>query len=433
MNAQLVNVEASIIDTKSNAARKPKLSTKLEKQMMFGCWFLQHLVEQGIIADSSVFSRARTALKMFESLEVQTEFYETFETAMSATQKVTRKEIADFHKPPKAPKASRAKKADAKTGEGEVAEPKRGRKKKVVEVVVDNNKDFIDQLVAVANARSAEQVAAIVAESTSKSNAEPEVTPIIPTTNILQVTVETTIDPVKEKKPRKKPEPKAKPVEPVITEVVITTEVTEPIKAAPKKRAAPKKKEAEVIAPIVAEVIVAEVIVKTAEPVIVKAAEPVIVKAAEPVIATVEVVAAEVTKAAKAPRKKPEPKAKVVDPKVEEARQAAELKAVEEARILVESRQLEEARQAAIKAAKEAVDDEDDDRSHHTVKLPDSDDEGDDEDQDEEEEEIHAREFIFNGKQYLIDDNSNEVYDYETQEPIGTFDKETNRIIGVYI
>lgn len=416
MNEQ-VNVEASIIDTKSNAARKPKLSTKLEKQMMFGCWFLQHLAEQGIIADASVFSRARTALKMFESIEVQTEFYETFETAMSATQKTVRKEIADFHKPPKAPKSSRAKKADAKAAEGE-AEPKRGRKKKVVEVVVDNNKDFIEQLVAVANARSAEQVAAIVAESTSNAtDAEPEVTPIIPTTNILQVTVEATVDPVKEKKPRKKPEPKAKPVvEPVTTEVVITTtEVTEPVKAAPKKRAAPKKKEAEVIAPVVAEVVVKAAETVVAPVVVVKAAEPVVVKAAEPV--------------AKAPRKKAEPKAKVVDPKVEEeAKRIAELKAVEEARILVEKQQYEEARQAAIKAAKEAVDDEDDDRSHHTVKLPDSDDEADDEDQ--EEEEIHAREFIFNGKQYLIDENSNEVYDYETQEPIGTFDKESNKIIS---
>lgn len=417
MNEQ-VNVEASIIDTKSNAARKPKLSTKLEKQMMFGCWFLQHLVEQGIIADASVFSRARTALKMFESIEVQTEFYETFETAMSATQKTVRKEIADFHKPPKAPKASRAKKADVKAAEGE-AEPKRGRKKKVVEVVVDNNKDFIEQLVAVANARSAEQIAAIVAESTSNAtDAEPEVTPIITTTNILQVLEATTVDPVKEKKPRKKPEPKAKPVvvEPVTTEVVITTTevvVTEPVKAAPKKRAAPKKKEAEVIAPVVA-----EVVVKAAEPVV-----DVVVKAAETVVAPVVVVKA-AEPVAKAPRKKAEPKAKVVDPKVEEAKRIAELRAVEEARILVEKQQYEEARQAAIKAAKEAVDDEDDDRSHHTVKLPDSDDE------DEEEEEIHAREFIFNGKQYLIDENSNEVYDYETQEPIGTFDKESNKIIS---
>jgi len=402
---QSVNVEViSLNDTKSKAVRKPKLSAKLEKQMIFGCWFLQHLVDQSVLADAAQLSRARNELKMFENLDAQTAFYENFETNMAATQKVTRKEIADFHRPAKAPKAPKAKKDKAESEGGEVAEPKRGRKKKVVETVVDNNKDFIDQLVAVANARSAEQVAAIVSESTSNiSNVEPEVTPIIATTNITQV---------KEKKPRKKAEPKssetvvaavvsAPVVAPVVVAEVVAEVASEPVKAAPKKRAAPKKKEADVVAPVV----VSEPVVVAAVAVVAKAAEPVKEKAA--------------------PKKKAEPKAKVDTKAIEEAKRVAELKAVEDARQAFE---LEQARQAEILAAKNEADEEeeDDEKSHHTVETPES----DDEDEEEEEEEIHAREFVFNGKQYLIDENTNEVYDHETQELIGTFDKESNMIIA---
>lgn len=400
MNSQSVNVEViSLNDSKSKAVRKPKLSAKLEKQMIFGCWFLQHLVDQSVLADAAQLSRARIELKMFENLDAQTAFYENFETNMAATQKVTRKEIADFHRPAKAPKAPKAKKDKAESEGGEVAEPKRGRKKKVVETVVDNNKDFIDQLVAVANARSAEQVAAIVSESTSNiSNVEPEVTPIIATTNITQV---------KEKKPRKKAEPKssetvvsavvsAPVVAPVVVAEVVAEVASDPVKAAPKKRAAPKKKEADVVAPVV----VSEPVVVAAVAVVAKAAEPVKEKAA--------------------PKKKAEPKAKAA----EEAKRVAELKAVEDARQAFE---LEQARQAEILAAKnEADEEEDDEKSHHTVETPES----DDEDEEEEEEEIHAREFVFNGKQYLIDENTNEVYDHETQELIGTFDKDSNMIIA---
>lgn len=48
----------------------------------------------------------------------------------------------------------------------------------------------------------------------------------------------------------------------------------------------------------------------------------------------------------------------------------------------------------------------------------------------ENEELVNTREFIVNGKQYLIDDNSNEVYDYDTHELIGTFNKKTGKIIS---
>ena len=64
---------------------------------------------------------------------------------------------------------------------------------------------------------------------------------------------------------------------------------------------------------------------------------------------------------------------------------------------------------------------DDDDDSHHTRKLEDSDNE----------EEIHAREFIFNGKKYLIDEKTSELYDIETQDLIGKFDSETNTISSI--
>ena len=48
--------------------------------------------------------------------------------------------------------------------------------------------------------------------------------------------------------------------------------------------------------------------------------------------------------------------------------------------------------------------------------------------EDEEEEEIHATEFILNGKKYLIDESSSEVYDIDTQDLIGVYDKNTKTI-----
>ena len=120
-------------------------------------------------------------------------------------------------------------------------------------------------------------------------------------------------------------------------------------------------------------------------------------------VVTPEVVVAVEPVKEKKPRKRPEPKAKV-----------------DEAIILEEARKqaYEIARQAEIHAAMNTVE-EDDDKSHHTVKLPDD---------EEEEEEIHAREFIFNGAHYLIDENTNDLYDIETQDMIGRFDKTANQI-----
>lgn len=46
----------------------------------------------------------------------------------------------------------------------------------------------------------------------------------------------------------------------------------------------------------------------------------------------------------------------------------------------------------------------------------------------EEEIEVEVKRFTHEGKQYLIDESTNDIYDVETQEKIGTYNKETDEI-----
>lgn len=391
---------AQLIDIKSKPEKIPKLSAKLERYMVFGYWFLQQLKEQSVI-DDTIIAAAQIQLKMYESLETKTEFFTSFETSSGATQKIVRKSIADFNKPVKAPKAPRASKKVANDDGGEIATQKKGRKKKTTEVVVDNNNDFINQLVAVANARQPEIVASIVEEPVAQVSTIENTSTSSPPS-----------DENKAKKPRKKAVPKSK--EQTVVETAVETAV-------------------ETVA-IVENVVVAPVVVETVATVIAATVEPVVVastvevkdqskekkprKKAEPKPVSD---ATDEVKSKKTTKKSTEPKANQID--AQAAAAAAKLAQEEEMARLAQEREI--ARQAAIKEAQSVVDDEDDDRSRHTVKIDDEDDQ-----EDEEEEEIHAREFVFNGKSYLIDENTDEIYDIETQDLIGKFDKVANKIIA---
>lgn len=402
MNAiiETANVVAQLIDIKSKPEKIPKLSAKLERYMVFGYWFLQQLKEQSVI-DDTIIAAAQTQLKMYESLETKTSFFTSFETASGATQKIVRKSIADFNKPVKAPKAPRASKKVANDDGGEIATQKKGRKKKTTEVVVDNNNDFINQLVAVANARQPEIVASIVVEE--------------PVAQVSTIENTSTSDENKAKKPRKKAVPKSK------EQTVVVDAAVETVVAATVEHVVAATVEPVVVAATVEHVAAATVEHVAAATVEVKEqskekkprkkADPKPVSEPSPIVA--ELKTTDEVKSKKTTKKSTEPKANQIDA------QAAATLAQEMARLAQER---EIARQAAIKEAQSVVDDDDDDRSRHTVKI--------DEEDDQEEEEIHAREFVFNGKSYLIDENTDEVYDIETQDLIGKFDKVANKIIA---
>ena len=170
MNANVVNsiisesiigVEAALIDTKSKRVSKPKLIAKHERYLVFGYWFTDLLRNQESI-DDVVFAAMLDKLRMYESIENQIALFDLFDSELGNTQKIVRKSIADYHRPPRATKKStRVASIDSCCDDDAKPKPTKGRKKKATTVVVDNHDDFINQLVAVANATTTTTVASI--------------------------------------------------------------------------------------------------------------------------------------------------------------------------------------------------------------------------------------------------------------------------------
>ena len=209
------------IQVTEKKARKPTLSAKYSKFMVFGYNFVQSLRASDILNDEGL-ENAYAQLKMFDTVDTQSEFYEQFLSQSGESGRVMRKFIIQRNKPPKAPRKPRAKKAAATTTEttttttepAKEKKPRKPRTKKTTEVVQDTQNDVISEIVAAANADPLENIA-----------------------------VETTEPAVKEKKARK---PRAKKTtEKKATEPATTPEKksTEPVKT-PEKKAprAPKKK-----------------------------------------------------------------------------------------------------------------------------------------------------------------------------------------------
>ena len=97
-------------------ARKPTLSAKYSKFMVFGYNFVQSLRASDILNDEGL-ENAYAQLKMFDTVDTQSEFYEQFLSQSGESGRVMRKFIIQRNKPPKAPRKPRAKKAAATTTE----------------------------------------------------------------------------------------------------------------------------------------------------------------------------------------------------------------------------------------------------------------------------------------------------------------------------
>jgi len=209
------NVENISIETKE---KKPTLSGKLEKYMVFGYWFLDHLHNTNTINDEK-FNELKEELRMYSKVEEQTEFYEQFLDDSKVSSKEMKKDIRDHFKPKKEKKTRAVK--DSNTVE------KRGRKKKEVE------KEPVDPLVA-------EMVAVANGE-------QPVVSETVSVVNEDQPVVSETVS---EEKPKRKynRKPKAEapveaPVEvPVVAPVEVPVEapVEAPVVAAVEEK--PKRK-----------------------------------------------------------------------------------------------------------------------------------------------------------------------------------------------
>lgn len=218
--------------------RKPTLKEKHSRFLVSNYSLIQFLSSKGLITDEAV-ETAYSEIKLLAPVEDQEAFYESYLTESKTTKKAMTKFIRERNKPPKAPKKTRAKKADGETA------PKKSRAKKNTTVANDTEVDVVAQ--ATANDGGASD---LVNELTAAATAA---APTTPENNPVTTGAEAPGAPKKERKPRAKKadaEPKAK--KEVAKKEVAKKEVAE------KKPKATKKSKKEEAAPVVAAPVVQE-------------------------------------------------------------------------------------------------------------------------------------------------------------------------------
>ena len=191
-------VAATNVHPTEKKARKPTLSAKYSKFLVSNYSIIQMLQAKGLLSDEAV-ETAYTEIKLFNSVEDQTAFYESFLESSKATGKTMKKFVTQRLKPPKAPRAKKERKPKAEKSEADAqAKPKKPRTKKETKVADDTKQDLVAQLVEAANA----PMPAAAAE-------EVQNTPVV-----AEKKEEAPGAPKKEKKPRAKKEAKAKEEKP---------------------------------------------------------------------------------------------------------------------------------------------------------------------------------------------------------------------------
>ena len=214
--------------------RKPTLKEKHSRFLVSNYTLIQFLSSKGLLTDEAVES-AYSEIKLLAPVEDQEAFYESYLTESKTTKKAMTKFVKDRNKPPKAPKKTRAKKADGETA------PKKSRAKKNTTVANDTEVDVVAQ--ATANDGGASD---LVNELTTAANAiNTEAVMVAPATPEPQP-VEVAKAPGAPKK-----EPKAK-------KEVAKKEPKAKKEVAEKKPKATKKSKKEEAAPVVAEAAVVQ-------------------------------------------------------------------------------------------------------------------------------------------------------------------------------
>lgn len=170
--------------------RKPTLKEKHSRFLVSNYSLIQFLSSKGLLSDEAV-ETAYSEIKLLAPVEEQEAFYDSYLAESKTTKKTMTKFIRERNKPPKAPKKTRAKKADGETA------PKKSRAKKNTTVANDTEVDVVAQ--ATANDGGASD---LVNELTAAATAGPAT----PENNTNTTTVPAA--PKKERKPRA--EPKAK-------------------------------------------------------------------------------------------------------------------------------------------------------------------------------------------------------------------------------
>mgnify|MGYP006158609845 CR=1 FL=1 len=126
---------------KEKKPRKPSLKEKHSRFLVSNYTLIQFLSSKGLLTDEAVES-AYSEIKLMAPVEDQEAFYESYLSESKTTKKAMTKFVKDRNKPPKAPKKTRAKKADGETA------PKKSRAKKITTVANDTEVDVVAQATA---------------------------------------------------------------------------------------------------------------------------------------------------------------------------------------------------------------------------------------------------------------------------------------------
>jgi hypothetical protein len=142
--AEEAEVEAKPV--KEKKPKKPFLSAKYSKFMVFGYWLIEKLTESDLLIDSD---EAHKQLEIFSEIPAQIEFYKNFvDDEFKITQKTIKTLVRNYQKEiKKEQKKQEKKEAKPKVEGGE--KKKRGRKAKV-QPLPDAEEQLITELVAAA-------------------------------------------------------------------------------------------------------------------------------------------------------------------------------------------------------------------------------------------------------------------------------------------
>lgn len=142
--------------TTESKPKKPSLKEKHSRFLVSNYTLVQHLAAKGLLSEEAV-ETAYGEIKLFAPVEEQEAFYETYITESKTTKKTMKKFITQRNKPPKAPRKSRAKKAESAPSSGGAKEKKPRAKKTTkvdddtnIDVVADNTAELVSELTAAA-------------------------------------------------------------------------------------------------------------------------------------------------------------------------------------------------------------------------------------------------------------------------------------------
>ena len=218
-----IKVETDETPVSVPVEEKPKtkssvLSAKYDKFRVFGYWFLNAMKNKEVINDD-MYTTLVSHLRVYDTVETQSEFYEDFLSSLKDNSKELKKEIRVHNKPKKEKKE--------KVVDPDAPKKKRGRKKKVVEDETSAEEKAVAEIVAAAQMQPL--------ENQPLEKVEPKVEEKV------QEKVEEKVEEKPKKKMTRKPKKTATPVVSDSDDDTTASEKVEPKKKTTKK--SPKKVE----------------------------------------------------------------------------------------------------------------------------------------------------------------------------------------------